>query len=135
MDTAKSQNGSKRDVVKRFGHDRVVGIHSLTQEIKDNNGKKTVNKIEGWDEMKGEYSNNKGKVLYPSDFIKTSNNFYFGTMLMLGAYSGSKLKNGLGEVLEASTAEASIFPKIGFGTRRENPKKKRPTMRTPRRRL
>lgn len=96
--SGKSSYGSSRDVVPNFGHDPVLGMHYPT--------------IKGWDEMSGEYSHNEGTVLYPSDFIKTSNNFYFGTMLMLGGYSDSKMQEGFDEVLEASTPEARIFPKI-----------------------
>lgn len=86
-----------RDMVAQFGKDVVGGIHSL----------------DGWDEMEYEYSNPAFfGSLGPSDFIATSNNFYFGALLMLGAYDAQELNKGLGTVLEDSKQEVSEFPKF-----------------------
>ena len=86
--------GKNRDVVLKFGPDNVTGYH----------------KLNGWDEMAGEYSKNVNQVLNPSDFIATSNNFYYGSVLMLGTYHQDDLNQGLNHVLTASTREEKAFP-------------------------
>lgn len=94
-----------RDMVSRFGRDEVEGFHSLI----DPNG----NKVHGWDEMATEYSNPAALgMLGPSDFIATSNNFYFGTLLMLGAYDAQELNDRLNSVLDVSSESEVVFPKI-----------------------
>lgn len=99
--------GVERDMVSRFGKDEVMGFHTL----KDSNG----NPIHGWDEMATEYSNPAALgMLGPSDFIATSNNFYFSTLLMLGAYDAQELNERLGSVLDVSSQDENVFPKIVF---------------------
>ena len=91
--TATNSKGKTRDLVAKFGPDVVKGYH----------------KLDGWDEMAGEYSNNVGNDLGVENFIATSNNFYFGSILMLGSYSKDKLQEGLGTVLEP-TGTVKTFP-------------------------
>lgn len=111
MQTAISTQGKVRDVVSHFGYDKVSGIHTLHKIV---NGKEV--KVEGWDEMQGEYSLNTittNSILNPSDFIATSNNFYYGTLLMLGAYDANLMRNGtLDGVLQRSDVNEQVFPKI-----------------------
>lgn len=103
MTTAKSTAGKIRDVVPRFGYDTVSGIHKLTANEKV---------VKGWDEYVGEYSIFEGSVLSASDFIATSNNFYYGTLLMLGAYDANKMQGTLNQVLQQSSATERVFPKV-----------------------
>lgn len=97
--TVQNDSGKDRDLIPSFGPDKLERKHGL--------GDKT-----GWDEMKGEYSKNAGDILYPSDFIATSNNFYYGSVLMLGTYHADKLKNSLGGVLAQSSSADRVFPKF-----------------------
>lgn len=94
--------GKNRDKVTYFGKDKVSGFH----------------KLNGWDELPGEYYNplhTLGGMLGPSDFIATSNNFYFGSVLMLGAYDANLLDQGLGRVLDVTNQTEVVFPKFVIG--------------------
>jgi hypothetical protein len=93
-----NRKGDYRDVVAKFGPDVVKGYH----------------KLDGWDEMAnkkggGEYASNKDNVLGAENFIATSNNYYFGSILMLGSYSTDELNKGLGTVL-VPTGNVKTFP-------------------------
>lgn len=84
-------------VVKKFGNYKVHGIH------------KNYN---GWDEDSSEYISG---TLNANNFIATSNNFFFGSMLTLATYSPTKLRNGLGGVLVSAQPNESVFPKFQIG--------------------
>lgn len=102
-ESAQNESGKNRDLVHSFGPDKLYRKHGLK------NGK------EGWDEMAGEYSNNAGKKMNPNDFIATSNNFYYGSVLMLGSYDADRLEKGLNNVLVPSTEDDKVFPKFVIG--------------------
>lgn len=99
--TAKNSKGKDRDVIPNFGPDKVSGCH----------------KLGGWDEMAGEYSNNNGRILDVPNFIATSNNFYFGSVLMLGTYPKESLEGegGLPSVLDRSSKNEKVFPNFVLG--------------------
>ena len=96
---AKNSKGRDRDVIPNFGPDKVSGCH----------------KLGGWDEMAGEYSNNNGRILDVPNFIATSNNFYFGSVLMLGTYPKETLERGLSNVLRTSSTNEMVFPNFVLG--------------------
>ena len=81
-------------IVKRFGNYSFRGIH----------------KYDGWDEMAGEYRN--GETLRTDEFIASSNNFFFGSMLALATHSASKLSHGLNNTLVSCTDNEIVFPKF-----------------------
>lgn len=103
MTTAMSTEDKIRDVVPCFGYDTISGIHKLVANEKA---------VKGWDEMAGEYAHFEGSVLSASDFIATSNNFYYGTLLMLGAYDADKMQGTLNHVLQQSSVTERVFPKV-----------------------
>lgn len=97
--TAKNSKGKSRDVIPNFGPDKVTGCH----------------KLGGWDEMAGEYSNNNGRILDVPNFIATSNNFYFGSVLMLGTYPKETLERGMQNVLRTSSTNEMVYPNFVLG--------------------
>lgn len=97
--TLRNSKGKLRDVIPNFGPDKVTGCH----------------KLDGWDEMAGEFSNNNGRILDVPNFIATSNNFYFGSVLMLGTYPKEALERGLPNVLRTSSTNEMVFPNFVLG--------------------
>ena len=88
-----------RAVVGYFGPDKVTGIH----------------KLDGWDEIWGEYDKNKNTSLDVPTFIAESNNFYFGSILMLGTYPKETLERGLPSFMDRSLANERVFPNFVRG--------------------
>lgn len=88
-----------RAVVSYFGPDKVTGVH----------------KLNGWDEIWSEYSKNTDTPLDVPTFIAESNNFYFGSVLMLGTYPKESLEGGLPSVLDRSSANEKVFPNFVLG--------------------
>lgn len=82
-------------IVKRFANYQIEkGIH--------NNG--------GWDELRSEYR--QGESITAADFIATSNNYFFGSMLALATYNITKSHAGLDGILVNSNYNEITFPKF-----------------------
>lgn len=86
---------SGKAVVKKYGNYQTTGIHR---------GK------DGWDELSSEYLS--GETMGASKFITTSNNFFFGSMIGLGTYSPTQLRDGIGGALVRAQSDESVFPKF-----------------------
>lgn len=95
----KGEFDGDRAVVSYFGPDKVTGVH----------------KLNGWDEIRSEYTNNIDSPLDVPTFIAESNNFYFGSVLMLGTYPKESLQKGLQSVLDRSSANERVFPNFVLG--------------------
>lgn len=85
---------STQAVVKNFGNYSFKGIHNY----------------DGWDEMAGEYRN--GETVKTAEFISSSNNFFFGSMLALSTHSTTQLSRGLNNTLVSCTNNELVFPKF-----------------------